>query len=274
MTEPRYGQPRDDRSRYDSPPYQPAGPRRSEPASWFEPAGWVQPPDHGGSRRPPPRRRLRRAWTAIRLVVALAVLAIIAYSLITHVTSHKPAHSATGRPSPSTRAGSPVPAVSHPGDVRKYLITAPARAHPWPKPLGTHEKLSLRQAVRLANSDRLTFTRYRFSGGAVRCWITVNSTWVDVRLYRFRSPGDARAFFRFDTRRSARVTPVPGRSSIRGVPGARDFAALKPDSNGILSVVAIGVKGDVEFVADVAEHARTARLGVVDKLMREQYSRL
>jgi hypothetical protein len=213
-------------------------------------------------------------WIAIRLVVPIAVLAVIAYSLITHLTSHKPAQAAAGAPSSSQRAGSPGPAVSHPGDLRKYLITAPARSHPWPKPLGSHEKLSLRQAIRLANSNRATFAEYRFSGGAVRCWITVNSTWVDVRLYRFRSPGDAQAFFRFDTHRSARVTPAAGQSGIKGVPGARAFADLKQDKDGILSVVAIGVHSDVVFIADVAEQARTARLGVVDKMMREQYGKL
>jgi hypothetical protein len=296
--DPSYGQPpppppgyRD--PRYERQPgYQPAAPRRSEPPrrgepggwngspGWNDPPGWSEPPGRGEFQgrgeppRPAPPRRARRVWIAIRLVVAIVLLAVVAYLLIAHSTSHKPTDSAAGGPSPSQGSGSPAPAVSHPGDLRKYLMAAPAKSHHWPKPLGTHEKLSLRQAIRLANSNRAIFTEFRFRSGAVRCWITVNSTWIDMRLYRFRSADDAQGFFRFDTRRSARVTPAAGQSPIKTVPGARVFAELKADSDGILSVLAIGVKGDVVFVADVAEQARTPHLGVLNKLMREQYGKL
>jgi hypothetical protein len=93
-----------------------------------------------------------------------------------------------------------------------------------------------------------------------------------VRLYRFGSAADAQNFFRSDIDASSRNTPAADQSGVSNVPGARAFADPKPDSGGYITVIAIGVKGDVVFLVDIAEHSNTVRLGTPDRLMREQYS--
>jgi hypothetical protein len=171
----------------------------------------------------------------------------------------------------------PSPAATHQGDLRKYLIAAPRGSQPWPKPLGTTRKLSLRQAAHLSTDSKARHTRLskdHFVQGAVQCWIAKSGAWVDVRLYQFGSAALAQDFFHTDIAASSSTTPAADQSRVIDVPGARAFADAKPDSDGYLSVLVIGVKGDVVFLVDMAEHSTTAHLGTPDRLMHGQYSKL
>ena len=95
-----------------------------------------------------------------------------------------------------------------------------------------------------------------------------------MRLYQFGSAAEAQNLFLTDVDATSSSTPVADRSAVGKVPGARAFADPKPDSSGFISVITIGVKGDVVFIVDTAERSRKASLGTPDKLMREQYSKL
>jgi hypothetical protein len=235
---------------------------------------YVHPGGHPPARRRSPRTAFsRRARTVLAVVAPLALFAIggTAYLLLTHGTGRTSTERGSHSAVPSHTAHRAPPTASHLGDLRRYLIAAPSGSHAWSKPLGTDRNLSLRQTARLsANSKarRATLVKDHFTHGAVQCWITANGTWVDVRLYQFGSASDAQNFFKGD------AITVAGQSGVNGVPGGRTFADSKPDSDGYISVIAIGVKGDVVFLVDLAEHSPTARLSMSNRLMREQYGKL
>jgi len=108
----------------------------------------------------------------------------------------------------------------------------------------------------------------------VRCWITRGGTWVDVRLYQFSSAANAQNFFRRDVAASARTSPASDQSSVSSVPGARAYAASKPDHAGYVAVLVIAVKGDVAFLVDIAERSAKAHLDLPDSLTRAEYASL
>lgn len=211
------------------------------------------------------------------MAAALSLLAVIggaAYGVLSRGSIGTPDHVSSGPP----RQDSHRPAAeSHKGDLRSYLVDASSGSQPWPHPLGTHRKLSLRQVANLStdsNDRTATLLDDGFTRGAVQCWITRTGSWVDVRLYQFSSPANAQTFFRTDVAGSARTTPAADQSTVTGVPGARVFASAKPDHAGYVSVLVIGVKGDVTFVVDFAEHVATAHLALPDSLMQAEYAKL
>jgi hypothetical protein len=211
------------------------------------------------------------------MVVAIAAVVCAAIAGATYLVLGHP----SGRPSAQGGGRSQAPhsaaaPVSHQGDLRSYLIAAPAGSQPWPHPLGTHRKLSLRQVANLSTDSkarRRTLTKDHFTRGAVQSW-TKGATWVDVRLYQFASAADAQSFFRRDIEASSRTTPTADQSRVGNIPEARAFADPKPDSDGYVSVIVIGVKGDVVFLVDSAQHSKTTHLAMPDRLMREQYGKL
>ena len=56
--------------------------------------------------------------------------------------------------------------------------------------------------------------------------------------------------------------------------GAKSFADPKKDAQGYVSVIAIGLKGDVVFVVSIGEKADKIDLSVPDKLMQQQFAKL
>ena len=239
------------------------------------PASYPQaayPPITQPDGRPAPGRQGMPAGIAAALtLVVIGAIGVGAYALLGH-RSHGPGHQAGGGPSASPAAG-----LVHHGNLRRYLVAAPRGSHGWPHPLGTNRTLSLTQVAHLSTDHkarRALLTRDHFTHGAVQCWIAKSGTWVDVRLYQFGSADDAQSFFRADIASSETTTPRADQSSVSGVRDARVFATSKPDSNGYISVLVIGVKGDVTFVVDLAEKAKKARLVLPDSLARAQYRRL
>ena len=279
-----------------SQPLAPAGPGWNGTPPWDQFHGPPQqPPGYGAGYDapvgPPPTRpgpqhtgrssRKRGRATAAVAVAAVSVLAAaggVTYHLLSsHSAGQTLATGSSHSPAPSQPSHSAAPPVTHHGDLRRYLIAAPSGSHPWPQPLGTNGKLSLAQAAALSTdskSRRRRLTEDHYVQGAVRSWVTESGTWIDVRLYQFRSAADAQNMFLTDIDASSSNTPVADQFPVSKVPGARAFADAKPDSDGFISVIAIGVKGDVAFIVDVAEHAHKASLGMPDDLMRQQYSKL
>jgi hypothetical protein len=219
------------------------------------------------------RGRRRALFAAAGLV--LGVIGGAGYLLLGHDSGQTTARG--GTTVPSQASPSPTPDATHRGDLRKYLVAVPRGSHPWPHPLGTQRELSLRQAASLSSNSkarRSALTQDHFTRGAVQSWITHRGTWADVRLYQFDSAADAQSFVRGDIAATSHTTAAADQSAVSGVPGARAFADAKPDSAGYVGILAIGVKGDVVFLADVAEHADTAHLAMPDMLMRRQFGRL
>lgn len=238
----------------------------------YDASGGQPPAGPGRAPRGPRRGKARLVVSLVAVVCAVAAGAV--YLVRGHDSGLPSAQG--GSQSPGQGSHSPAPPVTHHGDLRNYLLAAPAGSQQWPNPLGTHRKLSLRQAASLSTDRKArlrTLTEDHFTKGAVQSWIK-NGTWIDVRLYQFASAADAQVFFRGDIAASSQSTPAANQSPVRSVPGARAFADSKPDSDGYISVIAIGVKGDVVFLVDAAEHSSTAHLALPGKLMRGQYSKL
>lgn len=228
-------------------------------------------------RTAPGRGRAKVAFGVAAAIVLAAAGGVTYYLASGHASGRTSATGSVHSPAPSQAPRSAAPAATHHGDLRRYLIAAPSGSNPWPQPLGTNGKLSLAQAASLSKNTkarRQRLTEDHYVQGAVRSWVAENGTWIDVRLYQFGSAADAQNLFLTDIDGSSSSTPVADQSSVHGVPGARAFADPKPDSNGFIGVLAIGVKGDVVFVIDTAEHSHTASLGTPDTLMQEQYGKL
>jgi hypothetical protein len=191
------------------------------------------------------------------------------------------AGSTTGAaPTPSATAASPTPSpvATHGGDLRTYLIDPPSGSRNWSKPLGTDRNLSLEQASELSSDPKARkdmLTQYSFSKGAVQCWITSGSTnVVDVRLYQFDTPDHADGFFKDNLDATGSGYTSANTATVTGVPGAKSFADPKKDAQGYVSIISIGVKGDIVFVVSIGEKGDKIDLPTSDKLMQQQYQKL
>lgn len=270
-------------------PLAPAGHDWDDDPSWDFTERMPEPPGYGGAGRRPGDGRpsaKRRTWRTRRrwMLVAIALVVFLAagggatyYVLTAHVSGQKSAIASTHGATARKASPSATPEVIHHGDLRRYLIPAPHGSNAWPQPLGTNGKLSLAQAASLSTNSKARSTRLtgdHYVQGAVRSWVTSNGTWFDVRLYQFGSDADARNLFLTDIDASSSGTPVAHQSGVKNVPMARAFADPKPDSAGFVSVLVVGIKGDVVFIVDAAEHSKTPRLGTPDDLMQEQYNKL
>ncbi|OLB81140.1 MAG: hypothetical protein AUI14_04595 [Actinobacteria bacterium 13_2_20CM_2_71_6] len=172
---------------------------------------------------------------------------------------------------------SPTP-VAHSGDLRTYLVDPPSGSHNWSKPLGTDRNLSLDQASELSSDPKARkdmLQQYNFAKGAVQCWIASGSTSiVDVRLYQFDTADHADSFFRDNLDATGSGYTSANTSTVVGVPGAKSFSDPKKDAQGYVSVISIGLKGDVVFVVSIGEKGDKVDLSIPDKLMQQQFAKL
>jgi hypothetical protein len=229
------------------------------------------PPRPSGPPPSPPGRKRRPVLTAIGVFLAVVVAGggLLAYFVL-GLGSSSSKHPATGGPA----VASP---LTHHGDLRTYLMRPPPRSHPWQKPLGTNQNLSLAQAANLSNdakARREMLTRDHFTHGAVRCWIGADSSVADVRLYQFSSVSNAQAFFRQDVNATSHGYTSANTARISGVPGGWAYSDPKRDSQGFVHVITLAVKGDVVFVVSIAEHSETVDLTLPDSLVKQQYRKL
>ncbi|HEY5987457.1 MAG TPA: hypothetical protein VIV12_13950, partial [Streptosporangiaceae bacterium] len=230
------------------------------------PPGPPGPPAHPPA---PPGRKRRPVLAAMGVFLALVVAGggLVAYFVLGLGSSKPPVTGSSAAASPPT----------HHRDLRTYLIRPPPKSHPWDKPLGTNQNLSLSQAANLSNdvkARREMLTQDHFAHGAVRCWIGADASVVDVRLYQFSSVSNAQAFFRQDVSATSHGYTSANTSHISGVPGGWAYSDPKRDSNGYVHVITLAVKGDVVFVVSLAEHSRTVDLTLPDSLAKQQYQKL
>ena len=224
----------------------------------------------------------------IVLVVALVVILAgggigLAVFLSNKKSGNPTAGGTTGAPATTGatagRSASPTPAAAtHSGDLRTYLIDPPSGSRNWSKPLGTDRNLSLDQASELSSDPKARkemLQQYNYAKGAVQCWISSGSLYVvDVRLYQFDTADHADGFFRDNLDATGAGYTSPNTGTVVGVPGAKSFADPKKDAQGYVSIISIGIKGDVVFVVSIGEKGDKVDLAPSDKLMEQQYQKL
>jgi hypothetical protein len=175
-----------------------------------------------------------------------------------------------------TTSAAPTGGATHNGDLRTYLVSSPSGSHAWNKPLGTDKKLTLDQASALssdASARKKMLTGYNFTQGAVQCWIGSDKTQVDVRLYQFDSATNAQGFYKDDIDATTGGYTAGNVNSIPGLSDAKSFADPKPDAQGYVQALAIGVKGDVVVVVDVM-HPATLDIAVPNGILTQQIEKL
>jgi len=260
-------------------PQQPQQQYYQPPAQYQQP---TQYPQYPGFQTPPPKRG---HGGVIALVIVLVLVLVgggigAAYWL-TRSKGQPSANGGGGSGSstgPSSRpSASPTPAT-HTGDLRTFLIDPPSGSRNWPKPLGTDRNLSLDQASELSSDPKARkdmLQQYNFTKGAVQCWIASGgSSVVDVRLYQFDSPDHAQTFFQDNLDATGQGYAAGDTHPVSGVPGAKSFSDPKKDAQGYVSVISIGVKGDVVFVVSIGEKGDKIDLTLPDQLMQKQLAKL
>jgi hypothetical protein len=294
-----YGNPHDPASQPPSDPYQQAGypafPDPAYPDPAYQPATYPVPQQYpptqpyqgypGYQQVPPPRRG---PTIAIVTVVALLLVLVVgggiaaAYLIPKHNTpiaqnSQSPGPTGTGGPS-AAASTSPTPAAgpTHSGDLRDYLLPLPNGLKKCSNEEGTNNTLSLDQAAKLSSDEekrRQELQDYKYTTGAVRCWVTGNGTVVDVRLYQFDSTSNASDFFAADIDGTSPGYTADQITPVSGVPDAKSFASPDKDNSGYTRVISIGLRGDVVLVVAMAQ-TTALDVSLSEKLLVQQYQKL
>jgi hypothetical protein len=296
-----YGNPQDPASQPPSDPYQQAGypppfpdPAYPDPAyqqatypvpSQFPPTQPYQGyPTYPPAPPPPPRRG---ATVAIVTVVALLLVLVVGGGIAAAylIPKGKPSAQNSQSPAPATSttpstapSSSPTPDAgpTHGADLRGYLVAMPDGAKKCPNEEGTDNALNLNQAAQLSSDPAkrsAELQQFKFTGGAVRCWVLDNKTVVDVRLYQFNSSANASGFFDADIRGTKPGYSTDNITTVSGVPGAQSFASPNKDSNGYARVISIGQRGDVVLVVALAQ-IPPVKVSVAEDLLVQQYQKL
>jgi hypothetical protein len=293
-----YGNPQDPASQPPSDPYQQAGyppfPDPAYPDPAYQQATYPVPsqypptqPYQGYPTYPPAPPARRGATVAIVTVVALLLVLVVgggiaaAYLIPKGKPSTQGGQSATPPASttPSSAAStSPTPDAgpTHGNDLRTYLVAMPDGQKKCPNEEGTDNALTLSQAANLSsdpNKRAAELQQYKFTSGAVRCWVADNKTVVDVRLYQFDSAANATGFFNADLRGTKPGYSANNITPVSGVPGAQSFASPNKDSNGYVRVISIGQRGDVVLVVALAQ-IPPLNVSVAEDLLVQQYGKL
>jgi hypothetical protein len=258
-------------------------PTQYQPSQYQQPQPGYGSPGYPGYQTPPPPRRGNGGIIAI-VVVLVLVLVGGGIGAAYWLTRSKGQPSASGGGGSGSSAGpshspsaSPTPAV-HTGDLRSFLVDPPGGSRNWPKPLGTDKNLSLDQASELSSDPKARkdmLQQYNFKKGAVQCWIASGgSSVVDVRLYQFDTADHAQSFFQDNIDATGSGYQAENTHPVSGIPGAKSFADPKKDAQGYVSVISIGLKGDVVFVVSIGEKGDKIDLTLPDQLMQKQLAKL
>jgi hypothetical protein len=238
------------------------------PGSGYPPA----PPSSGGGGS--------RAVVVVLVVVLVLILVGGGIGLLVFLSNKKSGTPTAGGTSTSASpSASPSPtAATHSGDLRGYLVDRPSGSRNWSKPLGTDGNLSIDQASELSSDPKARkamLQQYNFTHGAVQCWISSGSQYVvDVRLYQFDTPDHADGFFKDNLDATGAGYTSGNTSTVVGVPEAKSFADPKKDAQGYVSVISIGLKGDVVFVVSMGQKGDKVDLAPSDKLMAQEFQKL
>jgi hypothetical protein len=235
---------------------------------------------------PPAQPPRRGATVAIITVVALLLVLVVGGGIAAAYLipkNNKPQAQGSGTASPpasqtpsAPASPTPAPGPTHSGDLRTFLVPMPGGTKKCSNEEGTDGALSLSQAANLSTQPAKRteeLTRYKFTGGAVRCWVAGDGTVVDVRLYQFDSTDNAAGFFDADVQGTKPLYTTDNITDISGVPGGQSFANPTPDSNGDVQVISIGVRGDIVLVTAVRQ-SPPLKLSAAEGVLTAQYQKL
>ncbi len=248
------------------PPPGPPGPQYLNYPGYPQPT----PPKSGGG------------TAAIIAVVAVLLVLVVGGGIAAAVvlSNHNKKTNAGSSPTPGTSTGPSTAATpsaaTHSGDLRTYLVAKPSSARDCSTQEGTNENLSLDQAAQLSSNPsarKQTLQQYAYTKGAVRCWVAADKTTVDLRLYQFDSPENAHGFFSDNVSATSDGYDSGNITDVAGVPGGKSFADPKADSSGYVSVISIGLKGDVVLVVALAQ-PQPIKVSVSDSLLAQLYQKL
>lgn len=245
----------------------------------------AQAPYPGYPGYPPEQPKSSKTGVIVAVVAALLVLVVgggvgAAFALSNH--NKKPSAQQTGGPTggtsaPATSGGTGTgTGATHSGDLRTYLVAMPTGAQKCSDEEGTNETLSLDQAANLSSDPqgrKDELQQYKFKGGAVRCWVSSDSTTVDVRLYQFGSSDNAQSFFDSDIDGTSSDYSAANTTDVSGVPGGKSFATPTKDSKGYVRVISIGLNGDVVLVIAIAQ-LPPLKVSASDTLLQQEYQKL
>jgi hypothetical protein len=207
-----------------------------------------------------PARSVRRGLIigiVLAAIILISAVAVGGYEFARGNTHRQSGTVASGLNVPSAAASpTPTPPDSaaprdHSGDLRRFLMPAPDGSGPWSDPASKDGKLTLRQLAKSYKDEtagRDYLTGLKFQAGAVRTWVEVDGTSVEVDLYRFDSDNHAYTYFN-DTVANDVDRPPAGTTInlISKIPHAKGevVAFTKKNKYGDQLSHGIAVRGDV-----------------------------
>ncbi len=216
----------------------------------------------------PPPRRSNRVVVLLVLGICVALLVCGGLGATAYLFSRHPA----------TDDGDSVaaPSTEHPGDLRGYLVAAPAKSRPWTNPPGTDGHLSLDQAAAESTDPTARGARLRrdnFQEGAVRTWHASDNTLVEIRLLRFGDDDSASDFYQADAAGTAKRYDTAHIITVDGVGEGVVIPDPARDANGYVHLIGLARNGDVVLVVSVSQHGNLAP-AAAEQLVKAQYDRL
>ncbi|MEU6849072.1 hypothetical protein ABZ901_03940 [Actinacidiphila alni] len=169
---------------------------------------------------------------------------------------------------PAARVSGHVSDGVHTGDLRFFLLPAPADADVYGDRDGSpYTADDIAGSATDPADARAALTTYGFRSGAYRTYLTGDGAYeVSARLIRLGSPAEAAAYYRQHTYDGTRI-PLDGAYPAR----AYDLASASAESTG--AVVAVSYQGDVQITLTLTG-GTTPSARYVRGLLDAQYQRL
>ena len=212
---------------------------------------------------------------AVVVVLVVACLGVVGWAGRVE-TSHTSGQVVPGpaEPTDDTNTLSGEEPGTHPGDLRKCLITAPASAHSLAHPLSKNGKLTLEQDAALSAhpDERATLlATYNFDTEAVTGWVTSDGTIVTVRLLRFDDLDDSLGYYYDEGDNFSKQYGEQNEDFLYG--GGSLYPDLKKDDHGREGTVSITLAGDTVILI-FTRKLPPVSVAYPEKLVKQQSAKL
>jgi hypothetical protein len=258
---------------YSAPPAYPTQPYSAPP---LFPA--ASPGVYGGYPPPaPPRRRAGLVLGIAGLAVVAVLAALGAFALVSR--QEKNNNPTAGSPTVSPTAGASTPAPAQTdffGDLRTLLLSRPANASAYDKPLSKDGTLTADQIAQLypnPNDVKQILTNDGFESAAVAQWVASDNSSVEIKLYAFAGDDGAYAWSNAEAHAYTDDATLHDESPINGIDASTLVVDPTPDSDGYILTVAIAVQHNVAMKIFVYQ-ARKATESVTIQLAQQQFARI
>lgn len=228
----------------------------------------------------PTRVGLMIGLTAVSLVFGLVVggasVALVLRRPVGTVSAQaggpQPAGPTAADPLPSSTA----PPTQFSGDLRTLLLTPPKTSHPFAHPLTTDGTLTESQiASSYTDPEQVlqVLEQDGFQAGAAVQWHDADDTEVLIKLYRFNSADQARAFYLFNKRGYQEDANLADQSPIDDIDDSGCWVSTKVDNLGFVSTTGVTFKDGIYMLVRVFQLDKQNR-PVAIAIMKNQYARL